>query len=88
MYVAVHHRITDTDNYWSTVKQAAANLPGDLKLHHCLPTADGREAMCVWEGNSVDAVRSFVEEGVGDYSNNEYWEVEQKEGVHLPSRVS
>lgn len=85
MFVAVHHRISDPEKYWSTVSEAAGNLPSDLELRQCLPKADGREAFCVWEGNSVEHVRDFVEAGVGEVSTNEYVEVEHGDGVHVPT---
>lgn len=88
MYIAVHHRISDPQKYWCIVRDAAGNLPSTLRLHQCLPKANGREALCVWEGSSLDEVREFVEAGVGDVSTNEYFEVEHREGVNLPSSMS
>jgi hypothetical protein len=39
-------------------------------------TTDHSTAICIWEGPSVDAVRDVVESTVGEYSKNEYYEVE------------
>ena len=88
MFVAVHHTISDPSTFWGAVRQAADALPDGLALHHCLPRSDGREAMCIWEADSVGTVRNFVEEGVGSASTNEYCPVEHREGVHLPSSMS
>jgi len=32
--------------------------------------------MCIWQGESVEAVRELVESVVGEYSENEYFEME------------
>jgi len=88
MYVGAHHHISDADTFWSTVRDGAANLPDGLALHHCLPDPSGSEAFCLWEGDSVDAVRDFVDSAVGSVSRNEFFEAEAKEGVNLPSGVA
>jgi len=88
MYVAVHHHTNDPDTYWTTVRQGAANLPDGLALHHCLPSTDGKQALCVWEGETLDSVREFVESAVGSVSRNEYFEAEARDGVNLPSSMT
>jgi hypothetical protein len=88
MYVVVHHHISDPDRFWPQVQQATPDLPQDLTIHLCLPTRDGREAACVWEGPSLDEVREAVEGVVGAYSRNEYFEAEAKEGINLPTAVT
>lgn len=85
MYVIVKHNISDIDRYWKTVQEATPNIPDEIKLHQCLPSVDGKQAMCVWEGPSLEQVRDLVEETVGEVSNNEYFEAEAREGVNIPS---
>ncbi len=85
MYAVVHHRISDPEQFWSLVQQATPNLPESLTIHHCLPKADGSEALCVWEGPSLQEVRETVESAVGEYSRNEYFEADAKEGINLPT---
>jgi hypothetical protein len=88
MFVAVHHQVSDPETFWSAVKEATPNLPSGMRIHHCLPTRDGREAFCVWEGESLETVRQNVESAVGTVSRNAYFEVEAKEGLNLPSGVA
>ncbi len=45
-----------------------------LPVHAATP--DHSTALCIWEGPSVDAVRDLVESVVGEYSQNEYYEME------------
>ena len=37
--------------------------------------------MCIWEGESVEAVKDLVESVVGEYSENEYFEMAKGEGL-------
>jgi hypothetical protein len=54
-------------------------------VHHTFPSPDGRKAVCVWEAESVEAVRSFLEPALGAVSRNEYYQAPNKEGIAVPS---
>jgi len=88
MYVLVHHRITDPDRFWSTVQEATPAIPAELTLHHTIPARDGSVATCVWEASSVEAVRGFLEPALGDFSRNEYFVAENREGIALPTMLT
>jgi hypothetical protein len=85
MYVLVQHTISDPALFWNTADPS--NLPPNIKLHHTFPTPDGTRAACIWEADSIDAVRTFLEPLLGKLSRNEYVAVENKEGIVRPSKV-
>jgi hypothetical protein len=85
MYVVVQHTISDPSAFWSSTDPAS--LPSHVRLHHTFPTPDGTRAVCVWEAESVEAVRNLLEPMVGAMSRNEYLAVENREGVARPSGV-
>ena len=87
MYVVVEHKISDPAAFWSKAEEIVPNLPAKIALHHCLPTKDGSRGICVWEGESVEAVRSFLEGHVARWSRNDYYQVENKDAIALPSAV-
>ncbi len=39
-------------------------------------TGDHALGICIWEGESVEAVRDIVEGAVGAWANNEYFEMQ------------
>ncbi len=86
MYICIHHSISDPGAFWNTAEQLA-NLPPHLTLHHSFPTKDGSRAVCIWEADSIDTLRRFIEAKVGHASRNEYFEVENKEAVGMPSAL-
>ena len=85
MYVLVQHNITDPPTFWSAAD--TSTLPPALKLHHTFAGKDGTHAVCLWEVESVDALRAFLEPATAQASRNEYFEVENKEGFATPSRL-
>ena len=85
MFIVVQHTITDPAAFWNAADPTT--FPPQVKLHHTFPTPDGTRAVCVWEADSIDAVRNLLEPAVGKVSRNEYFSVENKEGLGRPSRV-
>ena len=77
MHVGVIHRISDPKAF-QQAEQAAldAGLPEGIRLPVHAETPDHTTALCIWEGPSVDAIRDLVESVVGEYSQNEYFQVE------------
>jgi hypothetical protein len=88
MFVLVQHYISEPETFWSDVGAALAALPPRLHLHHTIPTPDGTHAVCVWEAESVREVKAFIETYVGHVSRNLYFEVENRDGIALPSEVA
>jgi hypothetical protein len=82
MYVVAIHRISDPGKFLSTAQ--TTELPAGLTLHSLLPSQDGSQAVCLWEGSSVEDVRALVEGPVGEISRNEYFQVEDAKAVGLP----
>ncbi len=86
MFVVVQHQITDPGTFFAAAQEGMANLPANLRLHHVLPNAEGSRSVCLWEADSIDAVRNFVEPAVGNVSRNEYYEVNAPGAFGLPQR--
>ena len=77
MHVGVIHRISDPAAFEQAEREALdAGLPEGFRLPVHAETPDHVRAVCVWDGPSVEAVRDLVESVVGQYSQNEYFEVE------------
>ncbi len=77
MHVGVIHRISDPESFEQAEPKALeAGLPDGFSLPVHAATPDHSTAICIWEGPSVDAVRDLVESVVGEFSQNEYYEME------------
>ncbi len=76
MYVGVIHRISDPEAFEAAEQSALeAGLPEGVSLPIHAATRDHTTGVCIWEGESVEAVRDLVESVVGEYSENEYFEL-------------
>ncbi len=72
MFVTVIHRIHDPEGFQAAeTKALEAGLPSTSRSDPC-GTPDNGLGICIWEGESVEAVREVVEAAVGAWANNEY----------------
>jgi hypothetical protein len=77
MFVTVIHRIHDPEGFQAAeAKAMEAGLPDGVALPIHAASRDHRLGICVWEGESVSAVRDVVEGAVGPFADNEYYEMQ------------
>jgi len=88
MFVAVQHTIQDPEAFWAKAGEIVPNLPGYVKLHQCFPNKNGTRGICIWEGDSVKAIQVYLDGQVGQFSSNDYFEVENKELIALPTGIT
>jgi hypothetical protein len=85
MYILVQHTISEPAAFWNAADPTA--FPPQVKLHHTFPTPDGTRATCIWEADSIDTVRNVLEPVIGQMSRNDYYPVENGDGIARPSRL-
>ena len=91
MHVSIHHTITDHQK-WAQVtqKMTAAveqgRLPQGLKALMYLPGADGHKADCVWEAQSLESLKSFLDREIGTAATNDYFQINTEEAFGLPGQ--
>jgi hypothetical protein len=77
MFVTVIHRIHDPEAFRNAEGKALeAGLPDGVALPIHAASRDHRLGICIWEGESVAAVRGVVEGVVGPFADNEYYEMD------------
>ena len=86
MYVVVQHQVTDQAKFWPTdVAQYAAMTPPQFRLHHTFAGTDGSRAVCVWETESLEALRDWLDPFTAGASVNAYFAAVNREGVAIPA---
>jgi hypothetical protein len=76
MFVTVIHRIHDPEGFQAAEGKALeAGLPASVAMPIHAATDDHRLGICIWEGESVAAVRELAESVIGPFSDNEYYEM-------------
>jgi hypothetical protein len=82
MYIVAQHRIKDPARFWSLSPQGH----GAPRLHAAYPSNDKINGVCLWESDSIDALRDSLDTLVGDAAENTYFEVDAGLAVGLPER--
>jgi hypothetical protein len=82
MYAIAIHSISDPEKFWAGA--AELQVPAGTTLHSVLPNKEGTRAVCVWEADSLDTVRDFVDPATQGISDNEYFEANKQNAVGLP----
>jgi hypothetical protein len=87
MKVGVIHRISDPEAAQSTGQSLFDPHEGVRLLQFC-PSQDFRAATCIWEADSIDAVRDLVDPTLGDASEQTYFAVATEQAVGLPEATA
>jgi hypothetical protein len=87
MFVLVEHTITNSDAFFGLVSKVG-EAPSGLKSIQFLPSINRDRAVCLWEANSVDALKGFLEPLSAQCSRNAYYTVDSKNAIGLPSVAS
>jgi len=89
MQVVVQHRINDPETFFSSdAQEVAENAPSGVQARQFFPSTDRSAAVCLWEGESIDAVRGYVDSVTGDASQNTYFEVNTEYAMGRPEAAS
>jgi hypothetical protein len=90
MFVGVMHRIKDPKVMVERGETLGdpANAPPGVVGHQFCPSKDLSVATCLWEGDSVDAVRDYIDGTLGDASENSYFEVSTERAMGLPQQAA
>ena len=88
MHIVIHHQINDAAKWDRGVKNIMSlieqqRLPANFKPLQYLPSVDGKNAVCLWEANSLSALQQFIERETGG-ARNEYVEVKQEAAIGVP----
>ena len=88
MHAVIRHYINDAAKWDRSVKNIMSmveqqRLPSGLKPLEYLPSADGRNADCVWEAESLGALQKFIDREMAG-ARNECFEVKTEAAMGLP----
>ena len=86
MFIVVEHTIRDPQVAFARGQNLleGRGAPAGVQVRKFYPSTDQSAVICLWEGNSVDEVRRYVDETLGDASENLYFEVDSEQALGLP----
>jgi hypothetical protein len=87
MFIVVEHTITDPDAFFGLAARVA-EAPSGIKALQFLPSIGKDRAVCLWQANSVDALKGFLERLSAQSSRNTYYAVDSTKAMGLPNLVA
>lgn len=84
MFISVKHSIADPQEFWSIAEKAIPNLPEGFKLHSSFPAEDKATAFCLWEADSLEDFKKYLEGQTGHVSHNDYYVIDEQSAFGLP----
>jgi hypothetical protein len=89
MNVVVQHRITDPDTFFSMdAEEVAGGGPPGVQGKQFFPSQDRSTAVCLWETDSIDTLRNYLDPALADVAENTYFEVDTELAVGLPETAA
>jgi hypothetical protein len=86
MFIVLHHTITDPEPAFARGQNllAGTGAPPGVQVREFYPSRDKTDVFCLWEGDSLEEVREYVDAALGDSSRNAYFEVDAEIARGLP----
>jgi hypothetical protein len=81
MYVVAIHEISNPAAFWG----GQLDLPTGTEMSVAVPSADGRNGVCIFKSDSVDTVRNLVDGATSAVSKNEFFAANAANALGLPA---
>jgi hypothetical protein len=89
MQVSVLHRITDPEKFFSMdAEEVAGGGPPGVQGEQFFPSTDRSTAVCLWQADSIDTLRDYLDPATAGASENTYFEVDEERAVGLPEAAA
>ena len=89
MQVVVIHRITDPEKFFSAnAEEVAGGGPPGVQGRQFFPAKEGSSAVCLWEADSIDSLRNYLDPATAGMSENTYFEVDAERAMGLPEAAA
>jgi hypothetical protein len=82
MFVVVEHTITDPDAFFALAARVD-EAPSGIKGLQFFPSISKDRAVCLWQANSIEALKGFLEPLSAQSSRNTYYEVDSTKAMGL-----
>jgi hypothetical protein len=86
MFIVTHHTIIDPETAFARGQNLldGTGAPTGVRVREFYPSRERADVVCLWEGNSLEQVRDYVDETMGDSSRQAYFEVDAEIARGLP----
>ncbi len=83
MHVMAVSTVSDSDEFWASLKTAYGRLPAGAQWVLAVASIDGSKAVNVIVADSIETVRRVIEEHAGAFGATEYFEADTANAVGI-----
>jgi hypothetical protein len=81
--IVAQHRIHDPEKFFGLTEEVTENAPPGVRPRQL--SQDRTEAVCLWEADSVDTLRRYLDSIAGtDVTENTYFVIDEQYAFGLP----
>jgi len=89
MHIAVQHQITDSEKFFSMeADEVAGGGPPGVQGRQFFPSRDRSVATCLWEADSIETLRGYLDPATAGVAENAYFEVDSERAMGLPQTAA
>jgi hypothetical protein len=88
MKIVAQHRIIDPERFLTEAEEVVGGAPPGVQLQQSFPSQDTSVAVCLWEADSIDAVREYLDPASEGIAENTYFEVDAEHAIGLPETAA
>ena len=89
MHVVAVHRITDPEKFFSmNPDDVVSGGPPGVRGRQFFPSTGENEAVCLWEADSIDSLRNYLDPALAGVAENTYFEVDAERSMGLPQAAA
>lgn len=85
MFISVNHQINNPGDFWASAQKSLPNLPegGVKRVLNVFPSADMKQATCIWEADSIETLDKYLRSKVHNWSQETYFEIDASHAMGL-----
>ena len=85
MHVVIQHRIKDPEQFFAgDPEEVSTGGPPGVQGRQFFVSQDRTSAVCLWEADSIESLRDYMDGLTGDSAENTYFEVDAEMSMGLP----
>ena len=89
MHIVAYHRILDPEKFFSmNAEEVAGGGPPGVQGRQFFPSTDRSSAVCLWEADSIDTLRDYLDPATAGVAENSYFEVDASIAMGLPQEAA
>ena len=84
MQIVAQHQVKDPEGFFAAIPSVAQNTPPGVHLLIGAPSTDKTTAVCLWQADSLDSLRGYLDAASEAVCDTSYFVVDESVAIGLP----